>query len=202
METLKDQPDVAFVEANKDAKTMETDIKKEPEFLSFVQVATDSEHRMSLLEGLKLYPKPAAWSIALSTALVMEGYDKALLGSLYACPAFKQRFGALQPDGSYQVTAPWQSGLSNGAHVGEIIGLLASGVLSERYGYRKVMMASLVAMVGFIFIMFFAVNIEMLEVGYVLTGVPWGIFQTITTTYAAEVCPVVLRPYLTTYVVR
>lgn len=30
--------------------------------------------------------------------------------------------------------------------------------------------------------------------------VPRGIFQTLTTTYAAEVCPVALRPYLTTYV--
>jgi MFS transporter, SP family, general alpha glucoside:H+ symporter len=27
-----------------------------------------------------------------------------------------------------------------------------------------------------------------------------GVFQTLTTTYAAEVTPVVLRPYLTTYV--
>ena len=27
-----------------------------------------------------------------------------------------------------------------------------------------------------------------------------GVFQTLTTTYAAEVCPVTLRPYLTTYV--
>lgn len=192
---------MAFVEANRETHHEDTDIKKEPEFLAFVQDATESERRMSLLEGLRLYPKAAGWSIALSTALVMEGYDKALLGSLYAFPAFKQRFGKLQPNGSYQVTAPWQAGLSNGAHVGEIIGLLASGILSERYGYRKVMMASLVAMVGFIFIMFFAVNIEMLEAGYILTGVPWGIFQTITTTYAAEVCPVVLRPYLTTYVV-
>lgn len=29
---------------------------------------------------------------------------------------------------------------------------------------------------------------------------PRGVFQTLTTTYAAEVCPVPLRPYLTTYV--
>ena len=29
---------------------------------------------------------------------------------------------------------------------------------------------------------------------------PWGAFQTLTTTYAAEVCPVALRAYLTTYV--
>lgn len=29
---------------------------------------------------------------------------------------------------------------------------------------------------------------------------PWGIFQTLTITYATEVCPIALRGYLTTYV--
>ncbi|KAH8880856.1 putative MFS maltose permease [Thozetella sp. PMI_491] len=179
---------------------MTGNIKKEPEYLSFVQDATKSEHQMSLVQALKLYPKAAAWSVALSSCLIMEGYDKSLLGSFYAFPAFQRRFGVEVSPGSYQVTAPWQSGLSNGAQVGSIIGLLGSGILSERYGYRKVLMGSLVAMIGLIFLMFFAVNVQMLEAGYVLVGIPWGIFQTITTTYAAEVCPVVLRPYLTTYV--
>lgn len=40
----------------------------------------------------------------------------------------------------------------------------------------------------------------MLLVGEILMGIPWGAFQTLTTTYAAEVCPVSLRAYLTTYV--
>ena len=40
----------------------------------------------------------------------------------------------------------------------------------------------------------------MLLVGEILCGLPWGVFQTITTAYAAEVTPVVLRPYLCTYV--
>jgi hypothetical protein len=31
-------------------------------------------------------------------------------------------------------------------------------------------------------------------------GIPWGIFQTLTTSYAAEVTPTHLRAYLTTYV--
>lgn len=31
-------------------------------------------------------------------------------------------------------------------------------------------------------------------------GIPWGVFQTMTTAYAAEVCPVPLRHYLTCFV--
>jgi SP family general alpha glucoside:H+ symporter-like MFS transporter len=62
------------------------------------------------------------------------------------------------------------------------------------------MMASLTMMIAFIFIPFFAQNLQTLLIGDILQGVPWGVFQTMTTAYASEVCPVALRAYLTTYV--
>lgn len=40
----------------------------------------------------------------------------------------------------------------------------------------------------------------MLFAGCILCGLPWGAFQTLTTTYAAEISPAPLRPFLTTYV--
>lgn len=40
----------------------------------------------------------------------------------------------------------------------------------------------------------------MLLAGEVLCALCWGVFQTLTTAYASEVCPVALRAYLTTYV--
>jgi len=40
----------------------------------------------------------------------------------------------------------------------------------------------------------------MLFVGNLLCGFPWGIFQTVTTTYAAEISPVAMRGYLTAWV--
>lgn len=52
----------------------------------------------------------------------------------------------------------------------------------------------------FIFITFFATNITMLLIGELLCGLPWGIFQTLTVAFASEICPVAMRPYLTTYV--
>lgn len=99
--------------------------------------ATDFEHQMTFSEAIRLYPKAIAFSITLSLALVMEGYDTALLGSFYAYPVFNERFGVKLPDGTYQLTASWQSGLQNGANVGEILGLMIAGLLADRYGYRK-----------------------------------------------------------------
>ncbi|OKL61835.1 hypothetical protein UA08_02291 [Talaromyces atroroseus] len=173
---------------------------RDDKLVSDVLEATAQEHRMTLLQAVHLYPKAIGWSVLLSTAIVMEGYDVVLMQSFYAFPAFAERYGQRMSDGSYQITAAWQSGLSNGANVGEILGLFINGIVSERYGYRVTMIASLTALIGFVFIPFFAENIESLEAGEILMGIPWGVFQTLTTAYASEVCPVVLRGYLTTYV--
>lgn len=62
------------------------------------------------------------------------------------------------------------------------------------------MFIALFLMISFIFLPFFAPNIETILAGGILQGVPWGMFQTITVTYASEVSPTVLRGYLTTYV--
>ena len=62
------------------------------------------------------------------------------------------------------------------------------------------MIVSLIATIAFIFVNFFAQNVETLLAGEILIGIPLGVFQTLTVTYASEVCPVVLRAYLTTYV--
>ncbi|KAJ4344805.1 uncharacterized protein N0V89_012549 [Didymosphaeria variabile] len=162
--------------------------------------ATKAEQKMTLMEGIRLYPKAIAWSVLLSGAIIMEGYDINIIANLQAVPAFKQKFGVQLADGSYEVTAAWQAGLTNGAYVGEILGLMVNGIIAEKYGFKKTMIGALAAVTGLIFILFFAQNIQMLLVGLILVGVPWGVFQTLTTTYAAEVTPVPLRPILTTYV--
>lgn len=88
----------------------------------------------------------------------------------------------------------------NTSQVGSIIGLYLNGWVSEMIGYKKTMFGALLLMVTFIFLPFFAQNIETILAGAILQGIPWGVFQTLTCTYASEVTPTVLRPYLTTYV--
>jgi len=128
------------------------------------KAATDKEHKMSLLQGIKLYPKAVGWSMLISLCIAMEGFDLCLLGTFYAIPQFNKQFGEQLPDGSYQVTAAWQSGLSNGAVVGEIIGLSINGYVSERFGYRYTVLACLAMITGFIAIFFTATKVEQLQV--------------------------------------
>ncbi|OQE20693.1 hypothetical protein PENFLA_c016G10946 [Penicillium flavigenum] len=160
----------------------------------------EAEHKMTLLQGIRTYPKAIAWSVLISTCIAMEGYDISLVNNFYAFPQFTRKYGELTSDGSYEVTAAWQAGLSNGAYCGEIIGLFINGWASERFGYRYTIMTSLALISAFTAIFFTAPNIQTLLAAEILAGVPWGIFQTLTVTYASEVCPVVLRGYLTSYV--
>lgn len=154
--------------------------------------ATSKEHQMDLLQALRLYPKAVGWSILLSTAIVMEGYDVVLIASFYGLPTFNEKYGVLGSDGKYVVPAPWKSGLSNGALCGEILGLFINGIMSEKYGYKKTMMASLAMMVAFIFIPFFSQNVQTLLVGEILCGIPWGVFQTLTVSHQS---PASLLPF-------
>ncbi|CUM64701.1 uncharacterized protein PRCAT00002310001 [Priceomyces carsonii] len=172
---------------------------------TFLDISNDAkkndkeEKSMSLLEGLKTFPKAAAWSIVLSSSIIMEGYDTTLIASFFGFPAFKEKYGKYS-NGSYEIPTRWQTGLQVSINVGEIIGLFMAGIIADRIGYRYTLIGSLVLVIGFIFIPFFAKDIEMLLAGEILLGVPWGAFQTLSISYSSEVCPLVLRPYLTTYV--
>ena len=152
-----------------------------------------------------------------------------------AFPQFNRKYGEQLPDGTWQVPAPWQAGLSNvsppspsltshlspltpiyclypylspsptlftsipsshspshtpqGAHVGEIIGLFINGWVSERFGYRYTVLTCLVLVAAFTTIFFTAQNVQTLLAAEILCGVPWGIFQTLTITYATECAP-------------
>lgn len=48
--------------------------------------ATDKERSMTLLEGIRLYPKAIGWSVLISTCIVMEGYDISLINNFCKYP--------------------------------------------------------------------------------------------------------------------
>ena len=140
------------------------------ELISDAEEATNKDHDMTILQAIKVYPKAVAWSVVLSAALIMDGYDLKLIGLLFAQPAFVKAYGKLQPNGKYQISAPWQSGLNNGSNIGQMIGLCFAGHLSERFGFRKAMIATLLIIPWILFIQFFAPSLAVLEVGQILIG--------------------------------
>jgi SP family general alpha glucoside:H+ symporter-like MFS transporter len=97
------------------------------------------------------------------------------------------------------LTAPWQAALSNGAGIGAFFGAFLNGYLVNKFGYRNVILGSLIVLSGFVTLTFTAPNITVLFIGEVLCGFPWGALATIAPAYASEILPLPLRVYLTSY---
>ena len=128
----------------------------------------------------------------------MEGYDVTLLGSFFGYPSFRARYGEyLNEDSGFQISANWQQKFNCLGALANIIGALLNGWATSRWGHRRVLMFTLVALTGFIFIVFFAPTIEVMLVGQFLCGIPWGVFATTGPSYAAEVTPLAIRGFLT-----
>ena len=128
------------------------------------------EHALTPGHALKLYSKAVWFGAFVSLALIMEGFDTKIMGSLYAVPAFQKAYGHQLPNGTYQISAAWQSGMSGITGVTSIFGMFLGGYLSERFGFRKTMMGALVSMPPIIFIFFFAPSLKMLAVANFCMG--------------------------------
>ncbi|EMG46572.1 hypothetical protein G210_3182, partial [Candida maltosa Xu316] len=133
-------------------------------FLDMSNTARAEDERdktMPLKECIRTFPKACLWSVVISTAIVMEGYDTNLLASFYAYDGFARKFGKYFPDiGEYQVPAKDQLGLSMCYQTGGLIGVYIGGTLVDTLGYRLVMIPALLTSIGLIFMQFFAPNVH------------------------------------------
>lgn len=171
------------------------------ELIHHAQESDAADRLLTVRQALKKYKKAVFWAMFLSTSLIMEGYDLVIINSFYGQTQFQNRFGVYDSTTKAKIIpAAWQSGLSNSALVGQLAGLIVNAYLQDRWGCRRTMMAFMVWMAIMIFIPVFAPSLSVLAWGEAMCGVSWGVFQTLSTTYASEVVPTVLRPYVTAYV--
>ncbi|KAM0724202.1 hypothetical protein Q7P37_000084 [Cladosporium fusiforme] len=136
---------------------------------------TEHEHRLSLMEALRLYPTAVGWSIYFSLGVIMASFDPQLLGNLYATPAFQRDFGYLY-NGEWIISAPWQTGLSMGSPIGQVVGAFFASYPMEWFGRKKTFGACVVITAGFVFIQFFARSLPVLLAGELLGGLILGTY--------------------------
>ncbi|KAH8173569.1 sugar transporter domain-containing protein [Sarocladium implicatum] len=176
----------------------------DPAVLALVEKAKasqDADHQLTVWQAIKKYKVAASWAMFLSTALVMEGFDLTIIGSFYGQTQFLTRFGEIDSKtGNPYISAAWVSGLSNSSVVGQVIGLIVNGWAQDRFGCRPTIIFFMLWLAVFIFVPVFSQTLAVLCVGQIFCGIGFGVFQTLTTSYACEVVPTVLRPYVTAYV--
>lgn len=163
--------------------------------------AINNEHNMSVRESIRFWWKAIVFSFVISLCVVMEGYDTSLMNKFFAFTPFRNRFGdQVDAEGEKLVSARWQTIILNGTQVGCILGLIINGYVTEWIGYKKTMIGSMLFMIGAVFIPFFSTGLEMFLVGGIIQGLPWGVFQTLAISYAADLCPTHLRGYMTSWI--
>ncbi|KAK1477746.1 sugar porter family MFS transporter [Colletotrichum abscissum] len=157
------------------------------------------EHNLTFSQAVKLYPAAIGWSAFVSIGVIMLAFDPQLLGNLYATPQFQRDFG-YEYEGSYIITAAWQTGLSMGNPVGQVVGALFAAYPMDWYGRKLTFAVCVILTAGIVFIQFFARSLPVLLVGELLGGLVLGMYVVIAPAYASEVCPTAIRGHLTSYV--
>ncbi|WRT69905.1 uncharacterized protein IL334_006896 [Kwoniella shivajii] len=171
----------------------------DPELVKIGHEVVQKQKKESFIQAWKTHGRAAGWSIFLTSALLMEGFDTAIINSFFALPSFLTSFGVKGKNGKLAIPANYQSGLVNIAYVGQLIGLVLNGWCQERYGSRRTFIGGMILMTATIFLAFFTVSLNMLLAAELMMGIPWGMFQTLSTAYAAEICPIQLRGYLSAF---
>ncbi|KAK3718382.1 hypothetical protein LTR37_005195 [Vermiconidia calcicola] len=161
--------------------------------------ATADEHNLTFTQAVKTYPKAIGWSMFFSLGIVMTAFDPQLLGQLYATPRFQRDFGYKFED-QWIISAPWQTGLSMGSPIGQVVGAFFASYPMEAFGRRKTFAVCVILTAAFIFIQFFARSLPTLLAGELLGGLVLGTYAVIAPAYASEVCPVALRGVFTSYI--
>ncbi|KAK2003805.1 sugar porter family MFS transporter [Colletotrichum falcatum] len=186
--------------ASKDVETIAVALDAKPGAEdAALSEAIQLEHNLTFSQAVKLYPTAIGWSAFVSFGVIMLAFDPQLLGNLYATPQFQRDFG-YEYEGSYIISAAWQTGLSMGNPVGQVVGALFAAYPMDWFG-RKLTFAACVALTaGIVFIQFFARSLPVLLVGELLGGLVLGMYVVIAPAYASEVCPTALRGHLTSYV--
>ncbi|KIH91084.1 Sugar transporter family protein [Sporothrix brasiliensis 5110] len=151
-------------------------------------------------EALRLHAKAVAWSAYVSIGVIMLAFDPQLLGNLYAMKQFTNDFGELSNGEPNLLAAAWQTGLSMGNPVGQVVGAIWAAYPMEWYGRKKTFATCVVLTAGLIFIQFFARSLNVLLVGELLGGIVLGMYVVIAPAYASEVCPTALRGHMTSFV--
>ncbi|KAK4496785.1 hypothetical protein PRZ48_012768 [Zasmidium cellare] len=150
--------------------------------------ATAEEHSETLLGSISRHRRAVFWAGVVSLCIIMHGYDSALMGSLFGFPAFQKYYGH-------------SSALGFASPIGNLVGVTVNGICTDHFGHKPVLIWSMVVLMGLVFIQFFATSVQVLFVGQLLCGIPWGIFSTLAPGYASEVAPLALRSYFETWVV-
>ncbi|KAK5047094.1 hypothetical protein LTR84_007037 [Exophiala bonariae] len=158
------------------------------------EVPTD----LTLWQATKRWPKVTLYCLALTSGVLLWGYDAAMAGNLAALDQFKYDYGVLHGK-KWIIPSKWLGGWNATGPLGTMLGAIISGACLDRYGRRINLAAgSLTTAVGvaIIWVSQYAsreARPGVFMLGKIVMGTSLGVVVTTTQTYISEVLPSVLR---------
>ncbi len=153
------------------------------------------------METLREAKTPIGWSVMMALSVILVGYAQSLIISLTAQPSFVDAFGfPSDGGGGNKIPASWMLAVQMCAVGSTTFGTVSVGWLTTYFSPRRLMTAALIAFLGLSFINFWAKSLGMIIVGTILQFIPCGMFATLASTYASDICPPTVSDYLTGYI--
>ncbi|RDW89812.1 uncharacterized protein DSM5745_01587 [Aspergillus mulundensis] len=156
------------------------------------QFYTHTQHALGFWEAVNLYRPAAIWSLMINVAVVLKGFDGALVGSIVGLDPFKKQFGYLY-NGEYVVSAAWNGAFNYANSIGGVVGALFAGWVYDRFGPKITLAACSLLSIACIFMEFFAETPVVLFLGELFNGTVIAFYPVVGSAYIGEVCPLVLR---------
>ncbi|KAI1628314.1 maltose permease [Exophiala viscosa] len=160
---------------------------------------TRFEHELGFWQAVRYYRPAILWGCFANLAVILCGFDGALIGSLAGLAPFNRTYGQLV-NGSWSVPPHWLSAFNYAAYVGSIPGALMGGWAYDKFGVRIALAAFSLGSIGSIFLQFFSQGSAVLFVGELLNGVITGGYPVIANAYLSEVSPVVTRGVIAAFI--
>lgn len=159
----------------------------------------DENEDLPFFQAVKRYPKVAAYCLALTTAILLWGYDLVIVSSVTGVPAFQKDFGQLY-NGEYIFPSTWLSLWLAFGPLGSAIGSVMGGWLQDRIGRNYSLLIGSVMSAVAVAIIFISNVPDSLEarrgvflVGKTVQGVAVGVIKVQALTYVSENAPTCLR---------
>ncbi|KAJ5513814.1 Major facilitator superfamily domain general substrate transporter [Penicillium fimorum] len=160
---------------------------------------TNSTTHVPLWQSVKKFPRIVGYCLALSSAILLYGYDLVIVATVAAMPQFQVVFGQ-EYNGKYIIPTMWLSLWNVSSCIGIMFGSVLGGHYQDRRG-RRITLAigsflSTIA-VAICYISDLPDDMEIRRgvffVGKLFQGICIGILLCVTQTYMSEVLPVALR---------